>query len=186
MIASSRSPLLRERRRLSLPGVPASASRARQVVREALAAADRTQWADAASLACTELVSNVVLHARTDLGLTVEVFDDAVRVEVRDGSPVLPVQRDYGQQATTGRGMAVVAALASEHGVSDAGPDGKVVWFTVTGEAAESSDEDTLAAWDDAAWSTGELLDAATLEPAERTVHAAAPGAADALTTTGS
>ncbi len=165
MIGSAGSPLLRERRRLSLPGVPASASHARRVVHDALAAAGRTEWADAATLACTEVVSNVVLHAHTDLELTVEVFDDAVRVGVRDYSPALPVQRDYSQQAMTGRGMALVAALASEHGISDVGPNGKLVWFTVTGEAAEQSDEDLLAAWDDAAWDVGELLGEATVDP---------------------
>jgi PAS domain S-box-containing protein len=43
------------------------------------------------------------------------------------------------------------------------GPDGKVVWFTITGEAAEQSDEDLLAAWDDAAWDVGEPLGTATV-----------------------
>ena len=167
MIGSPRSPLLRARRSLSLPGVPASAAHARRVVSDALDAAERSGWADAATLACTEVVSNVVLHAHTDLELTVEVFDDAVRVGVRDYSPVLPVQRDYSEQAMTGRGMALVAALASEHGVSDVGPDGKVVWFTVTGEAAEQSDEDLLAAWDDATWDVGELLGQVAVDPAQ-------------------
>jgi PAS domain S-box-containing protein len=167
MIDSARSPLLRERRTLSLPGVSTSASHARRAVHDALAAAGRTEWADAATLACTEVVSNVVLHAHTDLELTVEVFDDAVHVSVRDYSPVLPVQRDYSEQAMTGRGMALVAALADEHGIRDVGPDGKVVWFTVTGEAAEQSDEDLLAAWDDAAWDVGELLADATVDPAQ-------------------
>ena len=167
VIGSASWPPLRDRRRLILPGVAVSASHARRVVYDALAAAGRTEWADAATLACTELVSNVVLHARTDLELTVEVFDDAVWVGVRDYSPVLPVQRDVSEQAVTGRGMALVAALASEHGVSDGGPDGKVVWFMVTDEAAEQSDEDLLAAWDDAACDVGELVAEATADPAE-------------------
>jgi PAS domain S-box-containing protein len=47
------------------------------------------------------------------------------------------------------------------------GPDGKVVWFTVTGEAAQQSDEDPLAAWDDAVWDVGEPLEKATVDPAE-------------------
>jgi anti-sigma regulatory factor (Ser/Thr protein kinase) len=168
MISSASSPPLLGRRRLSLPGVPASASRARRVVHDVLAAAGRVEWADAATLACTEVVSNVVLHAHTDLELTVEVFDDAVRVGVRDYSPVLPVQRDYSEQAVTGRGMALVATLASEHGISDVGPDGKVVWFTVTGEEADQSEEDLLAAWDDAAWAVDEPLGSATVDPGQR------------------
>lgn len=166
-IASGSSAMPLERRSTNLPGVPASATDARRVLYDALAAADRTQWADAAGLACSEVVSNVVLHAHTDLELTVEVFDDAVRVGVRDYSPVLPVQRDYSEQAVTGRGMALVAALADEHGVTDVGPAGKVVWFTVAGEAAEQSDEDLLAAWGDAVWDVEELLAGAPVDPAE-------------------
>ncbi|CAA9359615.1 MAG: Carboxylesterase, type B [uncultured Frankineae bacterium] len=149
----------RARSSLSLPGEPASASVARQVVRDALDLAGRSHWSDAAELASTEIVSNVVLHAHTDLQLTVEVFDHVVRVEVRDFSPVLPVQRDYSAHATTGRGMALVAAVSSEHGVSDVGPDGKTVWFTVGGDAVEQSESELLAAWEDADWDLGELLD---------------------------
>jgi len=167
VIASARPPLLLERRSLSLPGVPVSGSDARRVVHDALVAAGRPQWADAATLACSEVVSNVVLHAHTDLELTVEVFDEAVRVEVRDYSPVVPVQRDYSRHAVTGRGLALVATLATEHGIGDVGRDGKTVWFTVSGDGAGQSGEDVLAAWDDAAWDVGELLGTAAVDVAE-------------------
>ena len=143
---------------MALPGEPASAGVARRAVREALDTADRGRWSEAAELACTEVVSNVVLHAHTDLELTVEVYDEHVRVQVRDFSPALPRQRDYGEQGTTGRGMALVAALAADHGVSDVGPDGKTVWFVVAGDAAELSEPELLAAWQDASWDLGELL----------------------------
>jgi PAS domain S-box-containing protein len=144
-------------RTVTLPGVAASAGAARRMVREVLTAAGRIEWVDTAELACSEVVSNVVLHARTDLELTVEVFGDSARVQVRDFSPVLPVRRNYSSQATTGRGMALVAMLSVDHGVSDSGPDGKTVWFTVTGESSEQSDDDLLAAWDDDGWEHGEL-----------------------------
>ena len=143
---------------LALPGEPASTAAARGVVREALTAAGRTEWVDAAELACTELVSNVVLHAHTDLELTVEVFADVARVLVRDFSPALPAQRGYDEQATTGRGMTLVAALTSAHGVSDVGPGGKTVWFTLTGDPAAQTEEELLAAWEDADWPLDELL----------------------------
>jgi PAS domain S-box-containing protein len=48
--------------------------------------------------------------------------------------------------------MALVAALTSAHGISDVGPDGKTVWFTIGGGPEEQSDEALLAAWDDAEW----------------------------------
>ncbi len=125
---------------------------ARQIVRTALLEAGQPQWTDAAELACSEVVTNAILHAHSDIELTVDVVPDHVRVEVRDSSPVLPVQRDYNEHATTGRGMALVAALTSAHGISDVGPDGKTVWFTIGGAIEEQSDEALLAAWDDAEW----------------------------------
>ena len=131
---------------------PASTRLARQIVRDTLSEAGQPQWTDAAELACSEVVTNAILHAHTDIELTVDVVPDHVRVEVRDFSPVLPVQRDYNEHATTGRGMALVAALTSSHGISDVGPDGKTVWFTIGGAIEEQSDAALLAAWDDAEW----------------------------------
>lgn len=63
--------------------------------------------------------------------------------------------------------MALVAALTSEHGVSNAGPDGKTVWFTMRGHAAERSEQDLLAAWDDADWDDAVWDGAAGDEPGD-------------------
>jgi len=152
---------------MELPGESASAAIARRAVRQALTAADREHWSDAAELACTEIVSNVVLHAHTDLELTVEVFDELVRVEVRDFSSTLPRRRDCTEHATTGRGMALVAALSTEHGVSDVGPDGKTVWFAIAGAAAEHEEQASRVAWQEADWDLDELLGEAADDPAE-------------------
>ena len=154
-----------------LPPDLSSAARARRVVREALLEADRPQWLEACELATTEVVSNAVLHAHTDCWLTVAVSAGTVRVEVRDASPVLPVQRDYSEQASTGRGLALVAALTDDHGLVDVGPGGKTVWFTVTGDPAEQSEEELLDAWADADWDLGELLDRPVVAEATTTVQ---------------
>jgi len=161
MMSTSGIPTAQVRRHLNLPGDPVSAAAARRAVREVLTTAGRSEWVEAAELACTEVVSNVVLHAHTDLELTIEVFAAAARVQVRDFSPLLPLQRDYNEQATTGRGMALVAAVTAEHGIADIGPDGKTVWFTIAGAPAQQSDDDLLAAWDNADWDLVELLGAA-------------------------
>lgn len=167
MITTSGESTVRERRSMTLKGAPASARVARRAVRDLLHAADRDHWSDAAELACSEVVSNAVLHAHTDLELTVHVFDELVRVEVRDFSEALPRQRDYGGHATTGRGMALVAALSTEHGISDAGPGGKTVWFVIGGDdAGQQSEGDLLAAWEDAQWDLGEFLGEAAEDPA--------------------
>ena len=137
---------------------PASAARARRLLREALAGTPQQGWLDAAELAVTEVVSNAVLHAHTDITLTVELTPDRLVVQVRDRSPALPVQRSYDAHATTGRGMSLVAAVTSEHGVSDAGPEGKTVWFALAGAPGEPSEDELLAAWEHADWDLDELL----------------------------
>jgi len=141
-----------ERRAVRLDGVASNVRSARQVLRDVLRGTAAERWLDAAELACTEVVSNVVLHAGTAMELTVSVQQDQVRVEVRDFCPTLPVPRFYGQSASTGRGMALVAALTSAHGIADAGPEGKTVWFVVSDEVVAQSEQDLLAAWDDAEW----------------------------------
>jgi signal transduction histidine kinase len=115
-------------RRMTLEPVPASAGEARRLVRAALAEVGESAVVDAAELAVSELVTNAVLHAATPLELSIEVTAAAVTVQVRDDHPRLPVQRDSSSSATTGRGLAIVAALAHAHGV-DVHDPGKAVWF---------------------------------------------------------
>ncbi|NYD23977.1 ATP-binding protein [Kineococcus aurantiacus] len=137
--------------RLTLEPDPGAARRARRFVRESLAAAGRPEWVDAGELAVSELVTNAALHARTTVEVGVEVHPDHARVEVRDFNLTQPSQRHYGQQATTGRGMALVASVSSGCGTTSL-PDGKVVWFELRTPDHEPSEEDLLAAWDEEQW----------------------------------
>jgi PAS domain S-box-containing protein len=121
-----------------------SPRRARRMLREVLEEAGREAWLDAGELAVSEVVTNAALHAHTDIEVRVELQPDRVRVEVRDSNPLVPVARDYEDEATTGRGMGLVALVALECGVESLGDAGKVVWFTVGG--AEDAPE--LAAWE--------------------------------------
>ncbi len=108
-----------------------SASAARHFLRELLEAADHGTWVDSAELALSELVTNGVLHAHTDLVVRVHLREDEVEVEVRDANPARPVQpRGIDTEATTGRGLELVRALTRDCGVRTES-DGKVVWFTV-------------------------------------------------------
>ncbi len=112
----------------------ASAREARQLLRDALAAVGvgrNAGWTDAAELAVHELVANAVLHAHTPIEVTVDPKRDRVHVEVRDFEPSLPAARHYDAQATTGRGMALVAALTDSCGARSLGSAGKVVWFDI-------------------------------------------------------
>lgn len=122
------------------------------MVREVMHASGRTDRIDAAELAVSELVTNAALHAQTPVELRVAVEPTQLRVEVRDFNVTLPRQRHYGEQATTGRGMALVAAVADSCGVTPLA-DGKVVWFTLLhAEPPEPSVEDLLAAWGEDQW----------------------------------
>jgi anti-sigma regulatory factor (Ser/Thr protein kinase) len=124
---------------LDLPPEPRSATRARQVTREQLAASCPQDSVEVAALLVTELVSNAVLHARTDIVLSVEVSPGCVVLRVRDGSDIEPVLRTYGPQAATGRGIALVEQLASAWGV-DHSEQGKEVWCRIDFSAATDGD----------------------------------------------
>lgn len=152
--------------RLLLPGQADSVSRARRFVRDALESARRPEWVDAATLAVSELVTNSVLHAHSDVEVRVQVTDDHVRIEVWDRSTALPRPRSYDETATTGRGLELIAAVSFAHGVEPLGDDGKVVWCCINAEFTEGPLE---AAADLEDWA--DLLDppAAPAEPAEGT-----------------
>jgi len=107
-------------------------SEARRLVRRALVDVGQ-EIADAAELVTSELVTNAVVHAGTDIDVSIELCPDRVRVEVADGSPHLPRSRRYGTSAGTGRGLVMVEELTDEWGVSRRGPgdQGKVVWFEI-------------------------------------------------------
>ena len=128
-----------------------SAREARRFVRGVLHEAGREEWVDAAELAVSEVVTNVVLHAHTPFELTVRLTEDHARVEVRDWNPALPQQRSYDDEATTGRGMALVETVTTASGVQSLGGEGKVVWFCVA-DPSDADPDDLLAGWDDAGW----------------------------------
>ncbi|MEJ5944228.1 ATP-binding protein [Pseudokineococcus basanitobsidens] len=94
----------------------------------------RDEAEQVAVLLASEVVTNAVVHAETDARLSVLLADHRVRVEVADGSPRRPLVRAWTDDGGTGRGMALVEALASRWGV-DPSPSGKIVWFDVVDPA---------------------------------------------------
>ena len=117
---------------LALRPVPASAGAARQFVDETLGGWGCHAFIDATRLLVSELVTNAVLHARTELTLVLRMTSRGVRVEVRDSNPASPVVRHYEEEAMTGRGLALVEQLAERWGVEPNG-SGKAVWFELDG-----------------------------------------------------
>ena len=91
-----------------------------------------------AALLVSELVTNAVLHARTDINVVVSKGDRRVRVEVADQNGRLPSHPDIPDDATSGRGMLLVDALACAWGIEER-PDGKVIWFEVAVEGVKGA-----------------------------------------------
>jgi hypothetical protein len=83
---------------------------------------------DDAVLLASELVTNAVLHARCAPSIELLRVDASVRCVVTDASRAEPRRRHYGAEAVTGRGLALVDAIAARWG-SDPEPLGKRVWF---------------------------------------------------------
>ncbi|HEV8296780.1 MAG TPA: ATP-binding protein [Acidimicrobiales bacterium] len=117
-------------RSIHLPPTPRSAARARYFAR-----AVTREWHCDDAVQCIELVTgelaaNAVLHAGTDFTLELSLGASVIRIQVDDGSPVIPTPRGYGPDAGTGRGLAVIAASALRWGVRSA-PPGKRVWAEI-------------------------------------------------------
>lgn len=141
----------RVERSITLPPDPSSPAVARQLLREVLTECGRDHWRDAAELALSELTTNSVLHAHSRMIVRIRCGPDELRVEVEDTSQTTPQQRFYGHTSTTGRGLALVAAMAYEHGFSRT-TSGKIVWFALGVEPVEAADADVdalLDAWED-------------------------------------
>lgn len=114
----------------TFPAEPTAAGRARRAVREALEVAGATHLRDMAELVVSELVTNAVVHAGTRMRVRITAEPTAIRVEVGDGSPHLPVRRRWAETAGTGRGLRIVDEHADRWG-ADRTDDGKVVWFEI-------------------------------------------------------
>jgi anti-sigma regulatory factor (Ser/Thr protein kinase) len=113
---------------LTLPPDTQSPWRARCFVAETLGA-DTPRVADVA-LIVSEMVTNAVLHARTDVRVSIKRGPTTIRVEVADDSESGPTLQHFTQQAATGRGLHLVEQLADRWG-SEPRTGGKVVWFEV-------------------------------------------------------
>lgn len=124
--------------RTIVPPEISSVPRARRWLAERLAASPR-ELRETAALLTSELVTNAVLHAATEITVTIRREPTGLRVEVADDDPQLPAVKQYDEAAATGRGLSVVTALADTWGVTRRGT-GKVVWFEI-GDTTAQADE---------------------------------------------
>ncbi len=111
-----------------LPPNDHSAAQGRRFVREVLLSCALPGVVDTAVLLASELITNAVLHGRSEVELTVEITRAGVKVSAADMNSRMPVMQSADELALDGRGITIVNLLASSWGVTATGT-GKVVWF---------------------------------------------------------
>jgi serine phosphatase RsbU (regulator of sigma subunit)/anti-sigma regulatory factor (Ser/Thr protein kinase) len=135
----------------SFPPAEASVSAARRLVTSTLAQWGAEDLVDDATLLVSELVTNAVVHAGTEVDVTLTLLADAVEVAVTDRHPTRPVPpppADVDGAREDGRGLLLTSALSASWGV-DYTERTKRVWFRLplrTGPvpAPRAADDDAL------------------------------------------
>jgi anti-sigma regulatory factor (Ser/Thr protein kinase) len=118
-----------------LPRHARSACRARALLREQAAFWKLPdEVTETAVLLLSELMSNAYRHAKVSPGREIQagcvLGPDHLRVSVTDANDTLPTSRRASPDDESGRGLALVAALADTWGAEPrAGGIGKSVWF---------------------------------------------------------
>lgn len=140
-----------------------SARAARVAVVDYFAGLDRDDLRDSVALVATELVSNAIIHARTEMSLSIQLVDDGVRLAVTDGSSTLPRWTPSSPTATSGRGLLLVEQLSRRWGVDPLPAGGKAVWAQMDEQSAAAvpiEPDDLLELWSDDPWPAPSVADA--------------------------
>ncbi|MGI5166652.1 ATP-binding protein [Spirillospora sp. CA-253888] len=112
-----------------------AAAQARGLVRETLAERGTRADRDAAAVMVSELVTNAFQHGAHPILLGLSLDGDVLYCHVGDGSPAPPDPATPTAADEHGRGLGLLAGMASGHGWYPAAA-GKVVWFVRRLDAA--------------------------------------------------
>ena len=124
--------------------------RARALARAAMAGRSDESIA-AAELVASELVTNGLLHGGGWSSVEVRPIDAGVRIEAADHNRRTPLVAVASSDAMTGRGLHLVARLASRWGIEPS-EQGKVVWAEVIDPLParrSQSEQELLTTWSD-------------------------------------
>ena len=116
--------------RIELPSNFWSARTARYEVAGTLAEWDWREHSPAAQLIVSELVSNAVEHAETQVEVVMTATESILRLQVTDCGGGTPLRREVIPGDPSGRGLNVVAFLAREWGTK-VEPGHTTVWCTL-------------------------------------------------------
>lgn len=100
---------------------PDSAKAVRRFVRGVLHDSPRL---DDVVLAASELATNVIRHADTEYTVGLDQDDNGVRLEVSDGSSIIPAVEDLTHSK---RGLRIIEGISDRWGI-DSTDSGKKVW----------------------------------------------------------
>jgi hypothetical protein len=132
----------RGRLHLDLAPVIGAARRSRELVTEACGRWEQPDLAGPACIVVTEMVNNVVTHAKTPMTVLLALHGDTMSVAVRDGSATVP--RFTGPVAPTsygGRGLLLIDSVSARWGNLKLA-EGKVVWALLQHDHVPSPSHD--------------------------------------------
>jgi anti-sigma regulatory factor (Ser/Thr protein kinase) len=125
---------LAQRRTLALRPGPSAPSTSREFTSEVCAEWGLGRVTGLAELIVSELVTNAVLHARTEIGMTLRLSEETLSIAVRDRDMrpmAAPSATTFGAPTDEhGRGLLLLDAMADAWG-STPTADGKVVWASI-------------------------------------------------------
>jgi serine phosphatase RsbU (regulator of sigma subunit) len=138
---------------LVLDDRPDGVRMARRFVEEQVLARGGSAFVDDAALVAAELLANAIQHGAPPVVVCVSGGSGRVRIEVRDGSPRIPVRPARSLSNMTGRGVALIEAMAGGWGVERGPGPGKTVWAELAESPPDTSaaapTESLLADWGD-------------------------------------
>ncbi len=138
---------------LVLDDRPEAVGVGRRFVEQQTVARSGSRFVDEAVLVAGELLANARQHGLAPVAVCVSGDGENLRIEVRDGSSRIPVRAARSMSNMTGRGLALVEALASRWGVVRGPEAGKTVWAEFVGDQGTLPDQDKgaahLADWED-------------------------------------
>jgi anti-sigma regulatory factor (Ser/Thr protein kinase) len=115
---------------VDLPGHRRDVQQARMVARRFLDGRVGPSVCEEVVLLVSELVTNAVVHARTEVRLRLRIDRTLLRVEVEDCDERVPVARHATLRDERGRGLRLVEQYTARWGVTPWN-GGKTVWFEV-------------------------------------------------------
>ena len=120
---------------LHLEPVPRVVSDARAFIRTHAPTVD-TDLLDILLLLTSELVTNAVIHARTEIEVGITVTNRSVIVTVHDEDLGALPERSTGREG--GWGLGLVRSLADDYEMERHPGEGKTAWFRMSREGATS------------------------------------------------